>query len=209
MVFGAVVIALLGLVLTAGSAPAAVDKTPVWPDGTLHCRIAGKTWFKPRGLISGGTSAFAYTVLITKFKSTSCSGTSGVTKLKGELLPDPLLSDDCSTFFASPFPKTLLALKKPKGAHKFYPDTESFLFTSGGIFNSTGPIELNLPGNGAMTPIENQFGYFPGRQVALHLVYNATTSSIARNCMPKNKALPGSGGLKKLSFAGASSLDIS
>ena len=68
------------LVATTGSASAA---GPVNASGTLHCAIAGKIKIAPKLLFTGGTPGGS--LFQAKVKSTSCSGSSGVMSVKGNL----------------------------------------------------------------------------------------------------------------------------
>jgi hypothetical protein len=184
----------LGLtVLGGGVADAAKPK--VNASGALTCSISGKAKITPPLQFgASGTSSFQ-----TKLKSLSCSGSSGVTAFKGTLTAT--LPSDCASILT--FPAASISQKvKLKGTQKFNPTAISF--TAGGTFTVADPIVLNLPGAGSSSAT----GSFAGQQPALMLVAQQGVDTFAANCQPKTKGVKGSGGLKKMTFTSASSLNI-
>jgi hypothetical protein len=83
-------------------------------------------------------------------------------------------------------------------------------FTSGGTFTAVDPITAMVPGAGTSSVAS---GSFSGQHPTVTLVMNELVAQFAANCSPKVKGEPADpagkhGGLKKMSFGGASSLDI-
>ena len=188
------------LSVTAGPAFAAAK---VDASGTLHCTITGKVKVSPP-LVFGGSAAGGAT-FSAKVASTTCSGTSGVSSVKGTFTAH-LPTNDCTALALIAFPGGTFGGAKPlkfKGGAKYNPSSVSF--TSGGTFTAADPIVMHLPGAGT-TSIPS--GSFHGQQASLTMSYLQSAGTFATNCQPKTKGLKGSGGLKKMSFGGASSFDI-
>jgi hypothetical protein len=178
-----------------GGGTAGAGAPPVNASGSLTCAISGKGKISPP-LVTGaaGTSQFT-----AKLKSSSCSGSSGVTSFKGTLTAT--LPTNCLGILT--FPAASVSQKvKLKGNQKFNPTALSF--TAGGAFTVADPILLNLPGAGSSSAT----GSFAGQNPALTLVAAEGVAQFATNCQPKTKGVKGSGGLKKMTFTGASSLNI-
>jgi hypothetical protein len=197
----AVALGVTGVMVAAGPASAA-KPPPIDAHGTLHCAITGKISVKPNPLLFGGTAGA--TVFSGKFKSTTCSGSSGVTSVGGTLTAT-LPTSDCLALALSPFPAATVSKVKLKGAVK-YNAPSAINFSAGGTFTSTDPITMDLPGGGTSTVPS---GSFVGQHPALHLVYDQDTASFINSCTAKTKGVKGTGGLKKLTFATTSSFDVS
>jgi hypothetical protein len=188
-------VALALTVLGSGTAHAA---TPVNASGTLHCVIAGKV--KLSTPLTFGGPAVPVT-MTAKVKSTSCSGTSGVTSVKGNWVAT-LGTSDCTALALAAFPPNSFSQKvKYKGAAKYNPSATNF---STGAFGVTDPVTLNVPGAGTSTTT----GSFVGQDMEINFVFNETTTVFANGCGPKQKGVKPSGGLKKMSFGTTSTLDV-
>ncbi len=201
-IFAALAAVALGagvLTVTAGQAYAAAK---VDAAGTLHCTITGKVKISPP-LVFGGTAGAA--TFAAKVATGSCSGTSGVTGVKGTFTAH-LPTNDCAALALLPFPGGTFGGAKPlkfKGASKYNPS--SINFTSGGTFTAATPIVMHVPGAGSSSIAS---GSFKNQHATLTLSYLQSAETFATNCTAKTKGLKGSGGLKKMSFGGASNLDI-
>lgn len=186
----------MGVVTATGASAAGA---PVDAHGSLHCSVSGKVKFSPTPLTFGGPAT--PTTFTAKVKSTTCSGSSGVTSFKGTFSA-PLPTSDCNTLASGNMPATTLGPAKVKGATKYNPTTVHY--TAGGTIVPANPITMDEPGAGSSTVT----GSFAGQHPALHLVFDQTASTLATNCQPKTKGVKGSGGLKKMSFNTASFIDI-
>jgi hypothetical protein len=190
---------LSGLAMTAG--PASAAKVPVEAHGTLSCAITGKVKIKPNALLL--LNDRGPTVFTAKWKSSSCSGSSGVTGAKGTMTAT-LPSSDCLALQALPFPGGSVTKVKYKGAAKYLPG--DFTFTSGGTFTITTPLQMDAPGTGSSTVPAGRS--FAGQQPSFHFAYNEPVEQFAINCTAKVKGTPKHplgykyGGLKKMSFGG-------
>jgi len=193
----ALALGLSGIAMTGGSASAAA---PVDASGTLNCSISGTVKIAPK-LVLGGDSPSGSLVL-AKVKSTSCTGTSGVTSVKGNFMAR-LPTNDCLALTDAPFPASSFGPVKYKGAGKYTGSTMSF--TSGGTFTATDPISLDIPGGGTASITS---GSFAGQAPSLHFVFDQLAEAVTTSCTPKAKGVKGTGGLKKLTFSGDSYLDI-
>lgn len=193
----ALALGLSGVALGAGSASAAA---PVDASGTLNCTIAGKVKIAP-GLVIGGTSPGG-SLFLAKVKSTSCTGTSGVTSVKGNFT-FRLPTNDCLALISASFPASAFGPVKYKGVGKY---TKSIADFTSASFTITDPLTMDVPGSGSGSIAS---GSFKGQTPSLHFVIDQTTEQFATNCTPKTKGLKGSGGLKKMTFSGASYFDIS
>ena len=187
----AVALGLGGLALTAGSASAA--KPVIDASGTLHCTISGKVKVTP-ALLFGGTSGAA--TFTTKFKSSSCTGSSGVTSIKGKytaILP----TNDCTALAVTAFPASTVTETKYKHATAKPNPSGTMSFTTA-TFGVIDPITMDVPGAGSSSIAS---GSFAGQQPTIKFVYDQSTLTFATNCSPKDKPkLPGQGGLKKMSY---------
>ena len=184
-----------GVVTTTGASAASA---PVDAHGSLHCSVSGKVKFSPTPLTFGGPAT--PTSFSAKVKSISCSGSSGVTSLKG-VFAAALPTSDCNALGAA-LPATTFGPAKVKGATKYNPTT--IHYTAGGTIVPTNPISMTEPGAGSSTVA----GSFAGQHPTIHLVFDQTVVSLATSCTPKTKGLKGSGGLKKMSFNASSFIDI-
>jgi hypothetical protein len=197
-ILGATIALAVG-VLGVGTAGAA---TPVNAHGSLHCAITGKVKISPpMTFTASGTSTFT-----AKISSTSCSGTSGVTTFKGSLVAT--LPSQC-TMLVSGFPPSHMEKVKYKGAAKYNTSTVNF---SNADFTVTDPITMTVPGASGTSTVSA--GSFTGQHPKITLVMDQSVSTFANNCQPKGakdsngNKIPGSGGLKKMSFSGGSNIDI-
>jgi hypothetical protein len=182
---GAVMALTLGVsVFGASSTGAAV--TPVNASGSLHCVVTGKGKFVPP-LILGGTTPATFT---TKLKSSSCSGSSGVTSFKATLSMT-MPTNDCLELLN--IPASTLGPAKLKGAAKYNPTTINFTTASATV---TDPITMSLPGPGSSSAT----GSFAGQTPTMYVQFDQGVEALTNNCQVKTKGLKGSGGLKKLSF---------
>jgi hypothetical protein len=197
LVASALALAMSGVALTAVSASAAA---PVDASGTLHCSITGKVKIAPKLLFGGGTPGGS--LFLAKVKSTSCTGTSGVTSVKSNFTAR-LSTNDCIALATQPFPAATLGPAKFKGVGKYTKSTTDF--TAGGTFSTTDPITLSVPGAGVSSIAS---GSFMGQQPTITFVFDQSAASLGNACQAHDKDVPGSGGLKKLTFSGSSSLDI-
>lgn len=194
--------AVLALTLTLGvvtaSGASAAASPPVNASGSLHCSISGKVKFTTPLLfgVNSGPSTF-----VAKFKSGSCTGSSGVISLKGTFSAQ-LPSSDCLALASSNLPAATVSQTKLKGAGKYNPTTIGY--AAGGTFTPTTPITMDEPGVGSSSTT----GSFVGQHPTLHLVFDQGASTLAANCTAKTKGLKGSGGLKKMSFNVSSSIDV-
>ncbi|MGZ4735000.1 MAG: hypothetical protein ACXV8R_05300 [Acidimicrobiia bacterium] len=191
--------ALTVAVVAPGTASAA---GPVYASGTLHCAISGKVRIAPK-LLSGST-AVGGALFLAKVKGTGCTGSSGVTSVKGNLMAR-LPSTDCLGLSSGSFPAATLGPIKYTGpGAKFYVSTANF--TAGGTFTMTDPLSLSLPGTGSSLILSRSFA---GQQPTITLVVDQTVADFATACGPKVKGVKGSGtGLKKVTFGTTSSFDI-
>jgi hypothetical protein len=195
-------VALGAAALTVSGSPA-FAATKVDAHGTLHCAMTGKVKVSPP-LVFGGTAAGGAT-FSAKISTSSCSGTSGVTSVKGTFTAH-LPSNDCTALALIPFPGGTFGGAKPlkfKGGAKYNPS--SINFTAGGTFTAATPIVMHVPGAGSSSIPS---GSFQGQHATLTMSYDQSAETFATNCAPKTKGLKGSGGLKKMSFGGASAIDI-
>jgi hypothetical protein len=191
------VIALAVAALGVGTAEAAKPK--VNASGSLNCPVTGKAKINPP-LVFGGTGPVSF---VLKLKSGTCTGSSGVTAFKGTLTATLPTRDCLGLAPPAPFAAASISQKvKLKGNQKFNPTAISF--TQGGTFTVTNPITLSVPGNGTSSAT----GSFAGQNPSLFLVADQGVDTFAANCQPKTKGVKGSGGLKKMSFSGASALTI-
>ena len=184
----AVGVATLG-VGTASAAP------PVNATGTLHCAITGKAKYSPP--LSRGSGA-ASSQLKMRLVGTGCTGTSGITSIKGKLTAE-IPVGSCN-HFADPYASQLVV--KFKGAAKYTSSTTSFT-SSELVPEYEAPATVNLPGSGSSFV---GAGSFAGRHPTLKLVFDQTGARIGYDCYaPKGKEHL----LKKLAVIGGSSFDIS
>jgi hypothetical protein len=188
----------LGVGIATASGAGAAKAPPANAHGSLHCSISGKVKFSTPLLfnVNSGPSTFTAT-----FKSSSCSGTSGVTSFKGTFSAT-LPSSDCLALATSNLPAASVSNTKVKGSAKYNPSTISY--TAGGTFTAAAPITMNEPGVGSSSVT----GSFAGQHPTLHLVFDQDATTLANNCTAKTKGLKGSGGLKKMSFNTASFIDV-
>jgi hypothetical protein len=137
----------------------------------------------------------------------TCTGSSGVTAVKGNLTTR-LPSNDCTALAAGSFPASTFGPVKCKGPGAKFTGS-STNFTAGGTFTFADPITLNLPGSGTSSVAS---GSFAGQSPTMTLVFDQTAGQLAAACGPKKDAegnkIPGGGGLKKLSFGGAASFEV-
>jgi hypothetical protein len=193
----AVVVLTLGAgIVTATGAGA--KGAPLDVHGSLHCTVSGKVKFSPTPLTFGGPAT--PTTFSAKVTSGTCTGSSGVTSLKGTFSA-PLPSSDCAALGGA-MPATTLGPAKLKGAAKYNASTTHY--TAGGAIVAADPITMTEPGAGSSTVT----GSFSGQHPTLHLVFDQTAVSLATSCQPKTKGVKGSGGLKKMSFNSSSFIDI-
>ena len=197
-VAGAVAMGLSGVALTAGNV-SAMPTPPVNASGSLHCAITGKVKIVPPLLFGGASPSATFTA---KVKSTSCTGTSGVTSVKGTFSA-VLATNDCIGLAALPFPMSAFGPVKYKGAAKYNTSTVSF---TSGAFTVADPILLSAPGGGTSSVAS---GSFVGQQPSLTFAFEQPAATFATNCQAKTKGVKGTGGLKKMTFSGSSSFDIS
>jgi hypothetical protein len=197
-------LALLGAVVALSAStlgvPSAHAAKPVDAAGTLDCALTGKVKISPKLTFGGNTPGGS--LFHAKVKGT-CTGSSGVTSVKGDLKAR-LPTNDCTALAAGSFPAATFGPVKYKGAGKYTKSNTSF--TAGGTFTAANPITLNLPGAGTSS-VSN--GSFAGEQPTMTLVFDQTAEQLATGCGAKQKGVKGSGGLKKMTFGGASSFDIS
>jgi hypothetical protein len=197
-------LALVGAAIALGLAtlavPAAEAAAPVNASGTLDCTINGKVKISPK-LQFGGTSPGG-SLFHAKVKGT-CTGSSGVTSVKGDLKAQ-LPTNDCTALATGGFPAATFGPVKYKGGGKYTGSSTSF--SPGGTFSVSDPITLNLPGAGVSSVGS---GSFAGESPTMTLVFDQGASELATACGPKQKGVKASGGLKKLTFGGASSYEIS
>jgi hypothetical protein len=195
----ALALGLGGLVLTAG--PASAAKPVIDAHGSLHCSISGKVKVTP-GLLFNGTAGAA--TFSTKIKSSSCTGSSGITKFGGTFTA-VLPTNDCLALAASAFPSSTLTATKYKSSTA-KPNPSGTITFSTATFGVSDPLTMDVPGPGTSTVPS---GSFSGQHPTIHFVYDQTTAVFATNCSPKSKpAVKGQGGLKKMSYSGASYIDI-
>lgn len=181
--------------------PVAEAAAPVNASGTLDCAISGKAKIAPP--LTFGGSAPSGSLFIAKVTGT-CTGSSGVTSVKGNLTTR-LPTNDCAALAESSFPAANFGPVKYKGSgNKFTGSTTKF--STGGTFTFTDPITLSLPGAGTSSVAS---GSFVGQSSTMTLVFDQQAAGLGAACAPKQKGVKGSGGLKKLSFGGASSYEIS
>jgi hypothetical protein len=194
----------VGVVVALGFAalgtPAAQAAAPVDASGTLDCALTGKVKISPK-LVFGG-NAPGGSLFHAKIKGT-CTGSSGVKSVKGDLKAR-LPTNDCTALALQPFPASTFGPVKYKGSGKYTGSSTNF--TAGGTFTTTDPITLNLPGAGTSSVSS---GSFVGEDPTMTLVFNESAQTLANACGPKQKGVKPSGGLKKLSFGGASSYVVS
>jgi hypothetical protein len=197
-------IALVGVAAALGFAmlgvPAAEAAAPVNASGTLDCAISGKIKIAPPLVFGGNTPGGS--LFIAKVSGT-CTGSSGVKSVKGNLKAR-LPTNDCTALAAAPFPAATFGPVKYKGGGKYTGSNTNF--TAGGSFTFSDPITLSLPGAGTSSVGS---GSFVGQNPSMTIVIDQSAESLATACQPKTKGVKGSGGLKKMSFSGASSYDIS
>jgi hypothetical protein len=194
----ALALGVSAVALTAG--PASAKGAPVNATGTLHCAITGKVKVAPP-LLFGGTSGSA--TFLAKIKSTSCSGTSGVSSVKGTYAAT-LPTNDCIALALTDFPHGVFNQTKLKGAAKYNALSASF---SKATFTAADPIVMDVPGTGGTSTIGS--GSFAGEHATMHFSYDQSAGTFSNNCTAKTKGIKGSGGLKKMSFTVSSTLDIS
>jgi hypothetical protein len=189
-------VALALVTFGTGTAHAAAK---VNASGTLHCSITGKVKLSST-LTFGGPPVVSN--MVAKVAGTGCTGTSGVQSVKGQFVA-PLPSSDCTALAALAFPQSTFSNKvKYKGAAKYNPSATTF---STGAFGVVDPVTLNVPGAGTATTT----GSFAGEDMVINFVFNESTTVFAGACGPKTKGVKPSGGLKKMSFGPASTLDVS
>lgn len=189
--------ALTAAVVAPGTASAAA---PVDASGTLHCAITGKVKIAPK-LIFGGTTSGG-SLFLAKVRG-ACTGTSGVTSVKGNLAAR-LPTNDCTALALSGFPAADLGPMKFKGPGTHYTRSTTN-FTLGGTFTTSDPITLSMPGAGSSSIAS---GSFVGQHPTISLVFDQTVADFVSGCGPKVKGVKGSGGLKGMTFGTTSSLDI-
>jgi hypothetical protein len=196
--FTAVVALTLGAGVVAATG-ASAGAPPVDAHGTLHCSVSGKIKFT-NPLTFGGPATPS--TMAAKVKSGSCSGSSGVTSVKGNFTIN-LSSSDCTALALTNLPAATFGPgAKVKGAAKYNPTT--IQYAAGGTFTAGAPITMTEPGVGSSTVT----GSFAGQHPTLHLVFDQSAGTLATNCTAKTKGLHGSGGLKKMSFNASSFIDI-
>jgi hypothetical protein len=186
----------LGFGLFGTGAAHAAEK--VNASGTLNCTISGKIKLSAP-LTFGG--AAAPSTLTAKIASTGCTGTSGISSVKGQYIAT-LPSQDCTALALATYPSSTFSTKvKYKGAAKYNPSATTF---STGSFTGADPIVLDVPGAGTATTT----GSFAGQSMSIQLRLNESATVFAGACGPKTKGVKPSGGLKKMSFGGTSSLVV-
>lgn len=178
---------------------AGAKAAPVNASGSMHCSVSGKVKFSTPLTFGSTAGPSAFTA---KMKSSSCTGSSGVTSFKGTFSAN-LSSSDCTALAASGLPAATVSATKLKGAAKYNPTTISF--AAGGSFTASNPITMDEPGTG---PPSTATGSFAGQHPTLHLVFDQDVNTLATNCQPKTKGVKGSGGLKKMSFNASSHIDV-
>jgi hypothetical protein len=133
----------------------------------------------------------------------TCTGSSGVTSVKGNLTGRFATNDCLALAPPNVFPAATFGPVKWKGAGKYTGSTTNF--TAGGTSTVTDPITLSVPGGGSSTITS---GSFAGQHPVITIVVNEPVSTFISACGPKTKGVKPSGGLKKMTFGGASSLVI-
>jgi hypothetical protein len=169
------------------------------PPGTVATGAAGaerESW-GDHGLPTDGS------LFLGKVRGT-CSGTSGVTAVKGNFMTR-LPSNDCTALATTAFPASDFGPVRFTGPGAKY--TKSTTTFSGGEFGTSDPVSLAVPGTGGSSTIES--GSFAGQTATMTFVMDQTVNDFITGCGPKQKGVKGSGGLKKMTFGTTSSLDIS
>jgi hypothetical protein len=188
----------LGAGIVTATGASAAKAPPSDAHGSLHCSVSGKVKISPP-LMFGSTAGPA--TMTAKAKSISCSGSSGVTSIKGSFSA-ALPSSDCNVLASGNMPASTFGPAKVKGAAKH--NATTFHYGAGGAIVPANPITLDEPGSGSSTVT----GSFAGQDPELHLVFDQSAAVLGTACQPKTKGLKGSGGLKKMSFNAASYIDI-
>jgi hypothetical protein len=190
---------LIGSVVAIGVANLGVETAwaapPVNATGSLHCAITGKAKYSPP--LSRGSGAEA-SQLKVRLVGTGCTGTSGISSIKGKLTAE-IPVGSCNHF---PDPYASQLVLKFKGAGKYASSTTSFT-SSELVPVYEEPATVNLPGSGSSSV---GAGSFAGRHPTLKLVFDQTGAQITYDCYAaKGKEHL----LKKLAVVGGSSFDIS
>jgi hypothetical protein len=166
--------------------------------GTLHCAISGKMRFAPGFGYRLATSDSVLRATV----SGPCTGTSGVTRMKGRLIaylhydfPSFPAENICLSDFNG-FPVQFGPVRFTGGA-KYAPSRVEF--TRSETVESSGTLALDLPADGLSFIPSGSFG---GKRPTMTLAFDQNAEDVYFTCQL------GKRGLRKLTFGGTSSFDI-